>query len=202
MPGAGTHALKRFPHASSLSPSSWKQRDIHEKREERKGKIAFLKSEIELNNTLLPRVDELISKVSSEGLAFYTRTVSQLQATKGDPKAARPASARPEQQPSYDDMLLALMTTVADEVKAKLGTGPSNAAAAADEDGTKMVKELEETLKIHRRQLVERTQQCEKDLVKEEAEQRRHITSEDLKVGWDSGVSWTSNTARERETVA
>jgi len=165
------------PNVDKKSFIRWKQRDIHEKREERKGKIAFLHSEVALNETLLPRLDELISRVESEGLPYYSRTVAQLQATKGDPKADRPASGRPD-QPSYDDMMLALMTTVADEVKGKLGSG-------IDEE--RRAKELKETLQTHRRQLLERTEQCKKDIVKEEAEQRRHITSEDMKVGWDSG---------------
>ena len=158
--------------------TSWKQRDIHEKRDERKARIAFLKSEIDLNNTLLPRLDEIIKNVNSDGTSFFERRVSELQAKKGDPKVARPQTNRPD-QPSYDDMILALLTTVADEVKEK--------HKGDIKDPTERAKHLETTLKEHRRQLNERTEQCGKDIAKEEAEAKKHITSDDIHDGWSSG---------------
>lgn len=161
-----------------LLACSWKQRDIHEKREERKRKIAFLHSEIELNNTLLPRLDELITHVSDEGTDYFERKSAELAAIKDRPDAPRPNTGNPN-QPSYDDMMHALMNTVADEVKK---SHPDSV-----KDKNQRSKALEETLKTHRRQLVERTEQCKKDVEKEEAEAKKHITSEDIHEGWSAG---------------
>ncbi|KAL7008951.1 hsp90 co-chaperone Cdc37 [Cystobasidiomycetes sp. EMM_F5] len=152
-------------------------RQIHEKREERKGKIAFLKSEIELNNTLEPRIDEVIAGTSKEGSAYFERKVAELAVTKNDPNAARPPTGRAD-QPSYDDMVHALMTTVADEVRKK------NIKETEDRS-----KELEKVLREHRKQLSQRTEQCHKEIEAEEAERRKHITSEDLHDGFSVGVS-------------
>lgn len=123
-------------------------------------------------------MDDIIKNVGSDGSAFFERKVSELQAKKGDPKAARPATGRPD-QPSYDDMILALMTTVADEVKQK--------HQGDIKDITERAKHLESTLKDHRKQLNERTEQCKRDIEKEEAEAKRHITSDDIHDGWSSG---------------
>ena len=137
----------------------------------------FLKSEIELNNTLEPKIDAIIAGTSKEGSSFFERKVSELTASKGDPKAPRPPTGKPD-QPSYDDMVLALLTTVADEVKGK-GVG---------KDTEERSKALEKALKEHRRQLSERTEQCRKQIAEEEAEQKKHITSEDLHDGFNAGV--------------
>ena len=130
-----------------------------------------------LNNTLLPRLDDVISKFTSEGIPYFERQVSQLSAKKGDPNAERPKGSNPG-QPSYDDMVLALMTTVASEVKEK-----------GLKDTSDRTSQLEETLKSHRRQLKERTDECQKEIDKEEVEQRKHITSEDIHDGFDTSVS-------------
>lgn len=156
----------------------WKQRDIHEKREERKRKIAFLRSEIELNNTLEPRIAELIEHVSREGTDYFERRVAELAAIKDRPDAPKPATGNAN-QPSYDNMLHALMTTVAEEVK--------KAHPTSIQDKSERSKALEETLKTHRRQLNERTEQCKKEILTEEAEAKKHITSEDIHEGWSVG---------------
>lgn len=131
-----------------------------------------------MNTTLLPRLDEIIKNVSSDGTSYFERRVSELQAKKGDPKADRPATGRPD-QPSYDDMVLALLTTVADEVKEK--------HKGDIKDPTERAKYLESTLQEHRQQLNNRTEQCRKDIAKEESEAKRHITSDDIHDGWSSG---------------
>ena len=156
----------------------WKQRDIHEKREERKRKIAFLHSEIELNNTLLPRLDDLISNVTSEGTDYFERRMSELAAIKDRPDAPKPNTGNPN-QPSYDNMMHALMNTVADEVRKEHPDTIKDKSARS--------KALEETLKSHRKQLVARTEQCKKDVETEEAEAKKHITSEDIHEGWSVG---------------
>jgi cell division cycle protein 37 len=76
-------------------------------------------------------------------------------------------------------MILALMTTVADEVKQKKG--------GEIKDPTERSQALEAALKDHRRQLQERTEQCKKDIQKEEAEQKKHITSDDIREGFSAG---------------
>lgn len=123
-------------------------------------------------------MDELISKVHSEGTDYFERRVSELAAIKDRPDAPKPATGNPN-QPSYDNMLHALMTTVVDEVKK---ANPSTIS-----DKSERSKALEETLKTHRRQLMERTEQCKKDIEKEEAEAKKHITSEDMHEGWSAG---------------
>lgn len=173
----GLCTSKRHP-ISRGNAYRWKQRDIHEKREERKRKIAFLHSEIELNNTLLPRLDDLITHVSSEGTDYFERHIAELAATKDRPDAPKPNTGNPN-QPSYDDMVHALMKTVADEVRTKHPDSVKDKSARS--------KALEDTLETHRKQLVERTEQCKKDVAAEEAEAKKHITSEDIHEGWSVG---------------
>lgn len=114
--------------------------------------------------------------MASEGTDYYERRISELAAIKDRPDAPKPAGSRPD-QPSYDNMMHALMTTVADEVKKK----------GVSQDKLERSKALEETLKTHRTQLVQRTEQCKKDIATEEAEQKKHITSEDIHEGWSTG---------------
>lgn len=123
-------------------------------------------------------LDELISNVHSEGTDYFERRVSELAAIKDRPDAPKPATGNPN-QPSYDNMLHALMTTVADEVK--------KAKPSTVSDKSERSKALEETLKTHRRQLTERTEQCKMDIEYEEAEAKKHITSEDIHEGWSAG---------------
>jgi len=56
----------------------WKQRDIHEKREIRKLKQQHLILELAMNESLLKRMDNLITNTAQRGLSFISSTMEQL----------------------------------------------------------------------------------------------------------------------------
>lgn len=102
--------------------------------------------------------------------------MAELKSTKDRPDAEKPPGSKPD-QPSYDDMIYHLMNTVATEVKEKKIT-----------DTTERSRELEKTLKQHRKQLADRTEHCKKEIEREQAEAKKLITSEDIHEGFSSGV--------------
>ena len=138
-------------------------------------KIAALKSEIEMNGVLGPRIDELVASTRREGQAFVERTVSQLRTTSQQPARAgdRPTGSK---GPTYDAMVLDLLMQVVEEVK------------AARIEGDDRVEAIAKRVQKHRNQLDERTEQCRKQIVEEEAEQRKLITSDDMHEGYSTSV--------------
>lgn len=121
-------------------------------------------------------MENLVSNTSSEGLPYVERQTSELTAkTKQDGgKGERPSGSK---GPSYDEMMLSLLVQV---VKAGKDKGL---------EGDELVESLVKGFKDHVRQLDERTHECEKEIEQEEDEQKKKITSEDIHIGFDSGVS-------------
>ena len=60
--------IEGHPNVDHKSLVRWKQRDIHEKREARKYKIAQLEAQIACNNVLLPRIKEIAAALASDKL--------------------------------------------------------------------------------------------------------------------------------------
>jgi cell division cycle protein 37 len=103
--------------------------------------------------------------------AFYNQTVEKL---KTHPSNAKPPTGNPQQK-TYDALMLEYLMKSVDNVK----------AAGKDGDiGARLKAEVEN----HVTQLEKRNTAQQKELDKEEKEQKKHITSDDLKDGFDSKV--------------
>lgn len=173
--------IEVHPNVDKKSFIKWKQQDIHAKREERKQKIAYLQQQREMNKVLLSRMDTMISDIEKGGLSDLTRTIDDLRVKGKESNAPRPSSSS---GPSFDEMMAALLMQVQDEIR----------KGNQDEASDNMLKKLRE----HRVKLQSHQDQCEKDLAAEEKDAKKHITTEDLKEGFNySSVSKPTTTKKE-----
>ena len=170
----------------STPSTSWKRRDIYEKRAARNFKIESLKAEIKTNDILLPRLKSITEDVqsASDGPAHFSRIVEQLK--------TNPSPAGPDPGPdagqgpgakklTYDEMVLSLLLKVYDDAREKgVGKGSGNEE--------RLREELVKSLKEHITKLGERQETIKKELENEEREKAKKITSEDIHDGFDSSV--------------
>ncbi|KAH7885304.1 Cdc37 N terminal kinase binding-domain-containing protein [Phlebopus sp. FC_14] len=188
--------IEGHPNVDKRSLIRWKQRDIHEKREARKHKIAALEAEIACNRLLQPRLTRVRERIagapaspkkastdegsaetwaedaedtrSLTGLPLFQSLVERFQT--GPSPAAPPTSA--PNQPTYDAMILSLLLQIYESVK----------SLPKDEQEKGVLDGLDK----HVKQLGEHTQKLLSDLDQELKEQKKHITSDDIKEGWES----------------
>jgi len=169
--------IEEHPNIDKKSMIRWKQRDIHEKREARKHRIAQLKAEIACNEMLSPRLTELKDKLGStapaERTAIFNERVHRL---KTSPSPDKPPTNAPN-QPTYDEMILQLLLRVSDDTKKSVENSEDKEAV-----GAKIVELLSE----HMIKLVETTDKYRAELDSEEKEQKKHITSEDIHEGFSA----------------
>jgi cell division cycle protein 37 len=159
-----------------LCNSRWKQRDIHEKREQRKFKIAQYEQELKNNDILYPKLVEITKQVADGGPPVFSATVERLK-TQPSPEAPGPG------QTKYDEMLHELMIAIWEECK-KAGVD------AKDEKlGDILVKQLEG----HQQQLQNRQNLLREDIENEKAEQNKKITSDDIHDGFSASVRINSD---------
>ncbi|KDN41750.1 hypothetical protein RSAG8_07281, partial [Rhizoctonia solani AG-8 WAC10335] len=164
--------IEGHPNVDKRSLIRWKQRDIHEKREQRKMRIHELESKLALSKVLNPRIEKIIADVQEGGKARFSAITEQL---KVNPSPDKPPGNAPN-QPTYDMMLHELMLQVWNGVKESGGT-------PEDPNLTdKLVAGLRDALE---RQYQDDLQN-EKDLEAEIKERNKHITSDDLRDGFDS----------------
>lgn len=156
---------------------SWKQRDIHEKRENRKLHIQALSAEIACNKIIHPRLQSILDELNSNDapLPYLSSLVDKLQT---NPSPDAPPTNAPG-QPTYDAMVLSLLLQV---------TEASKKEAAGKGDDVVSTK-IKQGLANHLVKLAEHNEKLKKDLESEEKEQKKHITSEDIRDGFDSTVS-------------
>lgn len=175
--------------AKMLNLCRWKQRDIHEKREKRKHKIATLKAQIACNKVLLPRITEIANKLASslDGVpttVYFTSLIDKLQT---NPSPACPPGNDPNKlEHTYDGMLLSLLKVVTE--KAKIRVSESGGVMESEKE-TRLAKELTTEMQMHVTQLGETIKNDENELENEEAEQKKKITMDDLHGGFESKVS-------------
>lgn len=158
------------PEAKAHTPHRFQQRTTHEKRDARRAKITNLRMELEMNGVMLPRITDVLSELDKEGISYFEREAGRLRASKDQDKPKGSTG------PTYDEMMASLLQQVAQEVKAK---------GIAEDKRDEVLRQGVET---HRQQLVERTEEIKKEIASEEAEQKKHITSEDIHEGFSSGV--------------
>ena len=153
----------------------WKQRDIHEKREARKQKIAQLQAQLAVHERIRPRIAELRDQVASQGPPIFSQTVDRL---RSNPSPEKPSDA--PDQPTYDAMVLDALVLVSEEVKKQ---------DVDKDDIVKFGNALTDGLDKHLKEMDSYQEKAKAELETELNEQKKHITSDDLKEGWDSHVS-------------
>ena len=152
----------------------WTQRSIHEKREARKQRIAEYETTIATNAILEPRLRDISKELAEGGARYFSRLVAKL---KENPSPEAPPHSK---DVTYDQMILSLLNKVFDEVVVKKGVPKDD----LDQLGPALLKEFDE----HVTTLSKVTVDAKKGLEEELVEQRKHITSDDVRVGWDSKV--------------
>lgn len=184
-----------------LPLTSWKRRDIHEKRAARNFKIESIKAEIKTNDILLPRLRTITEEVhsSSDGSAQFSRVVEQLKTNPSPdaPEAGPDAGQGPgAKRLTYDEMVLSLLLKVYDDAREKGVTKGSG-------NEERLQEALVQNLKEHITKLGERQQTIQKELEKEERERTKKITSESMHDGFDASVrsSFASFTCTRITTV-
>ncbi|GAA6034003.1 hypothetical protein JCM8097_000644 [Rhodosporidiobolus ruineniae] len=172
--------IEVHPNVDKKSMIRWKQRDIHEKRAVAKHKLASFPLEKQMNASLLRRIDQLVASTQAEGQAFLAREVLRLKASLPYKYEEKHFTGKVgDEQPSEDHMIVSLLSQVVAGVQKK----EEEAGRPAGGDRTDaLVKELE----WHRQRLVDRQEEIEKETREIEREQAKYITSDDLKMGWDS----------------
>ena len=164
--------IEGHPNVDKRSLIRWKQRDIHEKREQRKMRIHDLESKLALSKFLNPRIEKIIAEVQEGGKARFSSITEQLNT---NPSPDKPPGNAPN-QPTYDMMLHELMLQVWKGVKDAGGTGEDTNLT------DKLVAGLRDALEKQHQDDI----QNEKDLEYERKEQKKHITSDDVHDGFDS----------------
>ncbi|ODN75280.1 hypothetical protein L202_06464 [Cryptococcus amylolentus CBS 6039] len=163
--------IEEHPNVDKKSMIRWKQRDIHEKREQRKLQIAKFNSELSLNGVLRPRIEAIITGLSANGFDHYRAVQRRIKEAPSDEK---PQTGAPN-QPTYDMMLGQLLE---DWATGEIPQGKKEA----------LKEVLEERLKWNVDELVRRDAEVKKEIEKEEAEMRKKITSDDIHEGWDKST--------------
>lgn len=183
----------------------WKQREIHEKREQRRLLIAKLNSELSLNGVLRPRIVSVIDGVKAKGVPHYRAVQRRI---KEQPSPEKPATGAAN-QPTYDMMMGQLLSDVWREAAwlvdgdAKVVNGVvmkgsakvdeksgepawASEATVPDAKSEVMAQALVERLEWHVKALDQRDADVRKEIAHEEAEGKKKITSEDIHEGWSS----------------
>lgn len=158
------------PNVDKKSFIRWKQRDIHEKREQRKDEIRALKVEKETNASLSPLLASILKSTESEGHLFFSRETSRLSAD----RASRGNQDGPN-GPTTNDMILSLLLQINEE------------PAVKGKQGAELDEALVASLSSHQSKLSQRTEQVDRQLRDMEAEDARKITSDGLREGFSSG---------------
>ncbi|KAH9933216.1 Cdc37 N terminal kinase binding-domain-containing protein [Epithele typhae] len=166
--------IEGHPNVDKKSLVRWKQRAIHEQREERKHKIAQYKADIACNDVLKPRMQTIADEVAARGPPHFSALVEKFQ-TRPDP-AAPPTNA--PNQPTYDAMLLNLMLQVWEAAKAR----------GVEKGDPKLGEALVAGLREHLVKIEEANAKLRVQLKKEEDEQNSKITSDDMHEGFDSTI--------------
>ncbi|KDR82905.1 hypothetical protein GALMADRAFT_238552 [Galerina marginata CBS 339.88] len=177
--------IEGHPNVDKKSLIRWKQRDIHEKREQRKHKMKTLEAQIACNKVLLPRITEIAKKLAdpsspTPSTVYFNSLVEQLRT---NPSRDCPPGNDPSKlEHTYDGMLLSLLNMVGEIAKEKV-----KAAGVLEADKEeRLAKELSAEMTVHVKQLGETIEKDEKQLVEEENELKKHITMDDLHDGFES----------------
>ena len=118
------------------------------------------------------RLREIRDGVKEKGAAFFSATVERLDK---QPSPERPPAPL---EGTYDGMLLSLLRRTAEDV--------NNLGVASGD--SKLDEELIKSLDAHLKRMPEFLEKAKKELEHEEAEQKKKITSDDIRPGFSSTV--------------
>lgn len=150
-----------------------KQRQIHEQREARKAKIEHLQAELVTNPILESRLREIRDGVKTGGERYFTGVVERLEKQPNPEKPPKPLEG------TYDGLVLILLRKIVEDLnKEGIKSGDPKL-----EEG--LLKGLDE----HLTRMPEYQKTTRAELEKEELEQKKKITSDDVHDGFDSHVS-------------
>ncbi|GMK57783.1 hypothetical protein CspeluHIS016_0406170 [Cutaneotrichosporon spelunceum] len=203
--------IEEHPNVDKKSMIRWRQRDIHEKREQQRLHILKLNNELALNGVLRPRITSVLDGVKSKGVSHYRAVQRRI---KEQPSPDKPATGAPN-QPTYDMMLGQLLGDVWREAAwlvdgdAKVEKGEvvvsktgkkvdeksgepawSNEMTMPDSKTEVMAQALAERLAWHVKGLDNRDAEVRDEIKKEEDARKKKITSGDIHDGFDS---WAVN---------
>ncbi|KAK9247528.1 Cdc37 N terminal kinase binding-domain-containing protein [Lipomyces tetrasporus] len=167
--------IEVHPNVDKKSFVRWKQRDIHEKREVRHHEIETLKAENLMNSNLLSRIQRLIGflKAVPEGAEDEKVAIDTIlkegYAESGGSVEENPANGP---GPTFSDMMKSLVDQVEPE-------------ASQSKDGSYR-EALISKFEAHYKRLSELQNACVKKLTDLQNEEAKHITSDDIHIGFDS----------------
>ncbi|KAF6755819.1 hsp90-like protein [Ephemerocybe angulata] len=173
------------PNVDKKSLIRWKQRDIHEKREIRKQKIAHLEAQIACNKVLLPKISDIAKALADPNASvppskYWSNLIEQLEK---NPSKDCPPGNNPEHiEQTYDGMLLNLLQRVTQDAKEKL----KSLNLMESEKEERLGKELASEMANHVKQLGAEITKNEKELEEEKEEQKKKITTEDIHEGFET----------------
>ncbi|GAA5958756.1 hypothetical protein JCM8115_000343 [Rhodotorula mucilaginosa] len=185
--------IEVHPNVDKKSMIRWKQRDIHEKREQRKLKLEQFKREVPMNESLLDRIRQLEQGTTEGGAAYVQSEVDRLKNSLGYDYAQKQFSQG--EQPSEDHMIVSLLSQVISAVqKQEVEQGKQD-----DKEGRP--QRLLEQLAWHRKRLEDRQVEIEKEKEEIDRESKKYITSEDIRTGWDSKTIISSTPSAQPKPV-
>ncbi|WFD30564.1 hsp90 co-chaperone Cdc37 [Malassezia sp. CBS 17886] len=161
------------PNVDKRSFIRWKQRDIHEKRDQRKMHEQLLEAEFRTNGALRPRIAAIKEGTAKEGAAYFSREVARLSAGRQE----RGNKDGPH-GPTQDDMMLSLLLQINDEAPVKTSAGDASALAG----------ELDAQLQDHLHQLDARQAKITDELEQMRKEDAKKITSDSLHEGFSASM--------------
>ena len=167
----------------------WRQRDIHEKREARKHKIAQLQANIDCDHVLLPRITDIANKLadpSIDTVPYYNAQVEKLE--KEPSKDCPPGNDSSKSEQTYDGMLLILLRGITEVVKKRI----QESNVAEPEKQTQLARELASEMNMHVKQLAKSIDDKKRELEEEISEQKKKITSDDIHEGFVNKVLYFS----------
>ncbi|GAA5835884.1 hypothetical protein JCM3766R1_005878 [Sporobolomyces carnicolor] len=174
--------IEVHPNVDKKSMIRWKQRDIHEKREQRRQKLEAFKVEEPMNVSLIARIDSLIAASKSTDVAsastYLQNEIAKLKSALGYTYEEKKFAQG--EQPSEDHMIVSLLSQVVKAVKEE----EEKTGKTGDEQGR--TDRIVKTLEWHKSRLLQRQEEIKKEKVDIAAEQKKWITSEDIHDGWDS----------------
>jgi len=153
----------------------------------RKHKIQSLGAQIACNKVLLPRIKEISKELpnppsSVSPPVYFNSLVEKL---KTNPSKDCPPGNDPSKlEHTYDGMLLSLLEMVGSKAKDAV----KEAGVGEAEKEERLSKELGKLMEFHVNNLSETIEKDTKELEKEGAEQKKHITMDDLHEGFESKV--------------
>ncbi|GAA5983574.1 hypothetical protein JCM5350_004869 [Sporobolomyces pararoseus] len=190
--------IEVHPNVDKKSMIRWKQRDIHEKREQRRQKLEAFKVEEPMNVSLIARIDSIISSAKSSHVSsasnYLQNEISKLKSNLGYTYEEKKFS--PGEQPSEDHMIVSLLSQVVKAVKEE----EEKAGKTGDEQGR--TERIVKTLEWHKSRLLQRQEEIKKEKIEIEAELKKWITSEDIRDGWDSKTMVSSTPSAQPKPSA